>query len=124
LFPHKNVESAEQVAALTAQLHSASPDGLPLLVAADQETGQLTGLGSDTTQFPGAMALGAVGDPDLARRVGEAGGTEMRALGVSVNYAPVCDAATKPYIPSLGIRAFTDDPGLVAEITAATIHGL
>ncbi|MFO7291941.1 MAG: glycoside hydrolase family 3 protein [Actinomycetes bacterium] len=124
LFPHTNVESAEQVAALTAKLHSASPDGLPLLVAADQETGQLTGLGSDTTQFPGAMALGAVGDPDLARRVGEAVGTEMRALGVTVNYAPVCDVATNPDNPSLGIRAFSDDPGLVAELAAATIHGL
>lgn len=124
LFPHTNVESAEQVAELTSALHAPSPDGLPLLVAADQETGQLIGLGADTTQFPGAMALGAVGDADLARRVGEAVGTEMRALGVTVNYAPVCDVASNPHNPSLGIRAFSDDPDVVAELAAATVSGM
>ncbi|HZI37476.1 MAG TPA: glycoside hydrolase family 3 N-terminal domain-containing protein [Acidimicrobiia bacterium] len=124
LFPHTNVGSADQVATLTESLHSSAPDGLPLLVAADQETGQLVGLGPDTTQFPGAMALGAVGDADLAFRVGQAVGTEMRALGVTVNYAPVCDVASNPLNPSLGIRAFSDDPNLVAELAAATIAGL
>ena len=120
----KNVASAEQVAELTTTLQEASGSDVPLLIAADQETGQLSGLGSDTTAFPGAMALGAVGDPALAERVAFAVGTEMRALGVNMNYAPVCDIASNPTNPSLGIRSFSDDPSMVAALAAATVRGL
>jgi beta-N-acetylhexosaminidase len=123
LFRH-NVESATQVAELTTALQAASGTELPLLIAADQETGQLVGLGEDTTPFPGAMALGATGDPDLAERVAHAVGIEMRALGVTMNYAPVCDIASNPANPSLGIRSFSDDPDTVAVMAAATVRGL
>src|SRR5690606_9848314 len=113
LFNAANVRDAGQVADLTAALRDAAPE--PILVATDQEGGQLMALGPDTTPFAGAMALGATGDPDLARRVARAIGTELRALGVDLNYAPVCDVATNPNNPSLGTRSFSDDPALVAE---------
>lgn len=123
IFRH-NVESAAQVAELTASLQSASGSELPLLIAADQETGQLVGLGEDTTPFPGSMALGAIGDDEMTERVATAVGTEMRAMGVTMNYAPVCDVATNPANPSLGIRSFSDDPQAVATLAAATVRGL
>ena len=122
LFNAANVRDAGQVADLTAALRDAAPE--PILVATDQEGGQLMALGPDTTPFAGAMALGATGDPDLARRVARAIGTELRALGVDLNYAPVCDVATNPNNPSLGTRSFSDDPALVAEMAAQTIAGL
>jgi beta-N-acetylhexosaminidase len=125
LFRAHNVASAEQVRGLTNALQAAAPAGSrPLLVAADQEGGQLLGLGEDTTQFAGAMALGAVGDAALAERVGRAIGRELRALGVNVNYSPVCDLATNPANPGLGIRSFGDDPAAVASLVAATVRGL
>src|SRR4029079_8805697 len=43
--------------------------GPPLLSGADHETGQLHAMGDGATPFAGAMALGAVGDADLAERV-------------------------------------------------------
>ena len=52
------------------------------------------------------MAVGAAGSPELAERVARATALEMRALGVNVNYAPVCDLATNPNNPALGIRSF------------------
>ena len=125
LFRAHNVASADQVRALTAALQAAAPAASrPLLVAADQEGGQLLALGEDTTQFAGAMALGAVGDAGLAERVGRAIGRELRALGVNVNYSPVCDLATNPANPGLGIRSFGDDPAAVAALAAATVRGL
>ena len=125
LFRQHNVRSAAQVRALTAALQAAAPAGhRPLLIAADQEGGQLVGLGEDTTQFAGAMALGAAGDADLAERVARAIGRELRALGVNVNYAPVCDLATNPANPGLGIRSFGSDPTAVATLVAATVRGL
>ena len=95
-----------------------------MLVAADQEGGQLLGLGDGTTQFAGAMALGATGDDELAERVAGAMARELRALGVNVDYAPVCDLANNPANPMLGIRSFGDDPEAVGRLAVATVRGL
>jgi beta-N-acetylhexosaminidase len=124
LFRYRNVASPEQVRALTASLQAARRPGPPLLIAADQEGGQLLGLGGGTTPFTGNMALGAAGDPELARRVGAAIGTECRALGVNVDYAPVCDLSANAANPALGIRSFGDDPAAVAALAAALVAGL
>ncbi|HET9344702.1 MAG TPA: glycoside hydrolase family 3 N-terminal domain-containing protein [Candidatus Limnocylindrales bacterium] len=130
LFRFSNVDSPTQVRALTAAFQAAArarpgaDADLPVLVAADQEGGQLIGLGDGTTPFPGAMALGAAGDPVLAERVGRAIGRECAALGVNVAYAPVCDLATNPRNPAVGIRSFGDDPAGVGPLVAAFVRGL
>jgi beta-N-acetylhexosaminidase len=122
LFRFSNVGSPAQVRDLTAAIQAAADR--PLLVAADQEGGQLLGLGEGTTPFAGNMALGAAADPGLAERVGRAIGLECRAMGVNVAYAPVCDLATNPRNPAIGIRSFGDDPRAVGELVAATVRGL
>jgi beta-N-acetylhexosaminidase len=132
LFRAHNVRSAAQVRELTDELRRRVAAGQaaravqprPLLIAADQEGGQLIALGDDTTAFAGNMALGAVDDPDLTERVGAAIGREARALGVNVVYAPVLDLATEPANPALGIRSFGDDPAAVGRHGAAMIRGL
>jgi beta-N-acetylhexosaminidase len=125
LFRDHNVQSVEQVRALTAALQAATVAAArPLLIAADAEGGQLNGLGDGPTEFAGAMAMGAAGDASLVRRVASATAIELRALGVNVNYAPVCDLATAPDNPALGIRAFGDSPAQVAELAAAYVTGL
>ncbi len=125
LFRAANVSSAAQVRALTIALQGARPPGTPpLLIAADEEGGQLSAFGPLTTPFPGNLALGATGDPDLARAVGRAIGRELRALGVNVDYAPVCDLATNPANPSLLTRAFGADPNLAGRLAAAFVEGL
>ena len=100
LFHVHNVDDPPQIRRLTAAIQEARPAGAPpLLVAADQEGGQLVGLGEGTTPFAGAMALGAAGDEALAERVAGATARELRALGVNVDYAPVCDVASNPANP-------------------------
>ena len=126
LFRDHNVTSVAQVRALTAALQQAArADGRPLLIATDQEGGQLNALGDGPpTPFAGAMAMGAAGDPELVERVGRATAIELRALGVNVNYMPVCDLATTPDNPALGIRSFGDSPAAVGELAAAYVRGL
>jgi beta-N-acetylhexosaminidase len=122
---HHNVVDPVQIRRLTAAIQGARPAGAPpLLIAADQEGGQLVALGDGTTQFAGAMALGATGDEALAERVAGATARELRALGVNVDYAPVCDVANNPANPALGIRSFGDDPEAVGRFAAATVRGL
>jgi beta-N-acetylhexosaminidase len=124
LFRFRNVESPGQVADLVAALQRADGTALPLLVAGDQEGGQLNSLGDETALFPGNMALGAADDPDLTRAVARAMGTELRAMGVTVDYAPACDLANEPRSSSLGGRCFGSEPALVARHVAAFVEGL
>ncbi len=127
LFVANNVRSPGQVRALTEAFQAAGADRngpAPLLVAADQEGGQLMGLGGETTGFAGNMALGAADDLVLTERVGAAIGREARALGVNVVYAPVVDLATEPANAAMGVRSFGDDPAAVGRHGAAMVRGL
>ncbi len=124
VFLRTNVRDADSLASLAWQLHGAASDDLPLLIAADQEGGQLVGLGHGTTRFPGAMALGAADDEALSEAVALATADELRALGITVCYAPVCDLALVPGNVSLGTRAFADDVPGVSRHAAATVRGL
>jgi beta-N-acetylhexosaminidase len=124
VFTFANTRDAGQIEALTASLQAAVPGDPPLLIAADQEGGQLVGLGKGTTAFPGAMALGAADDPALTEAVGLATAREMRALGVTVCYAPVCDLALTPRNTALGTRSFGSRPEAVARHAAAFVRGL
>ncbi len=129
LFRQDNVRSPRQLRALTSALQSAArrtpgAGEPPLLIAADQEGGQLMALGSGWTPFAGSMAIGATSDADLAERVGRAIGLELRAVGVNVNYAPVLDLATNPGNVAQGIRSFGDDPAAVARLGSAWLRGV
>ena len=126
LYRHLNIDTPEQVRRLTDALQSAARRlGLPpMLIGADHETGQLHAMGDGATGFAGAMALGAVAEEGLAERVGAAIGAELRAMGVNLAYAPVCDLATNPSNAVVGIRSFGDDPDAVGRLAAATVRGL
>jgi beta-N-acetylhexosaminidase len=122
LFREWNMTTPEQVAELTAALQELNTSPLPLLIAVDQEGGQLLGL-PRSEPFAGNMALGATGDPDLAGAVADRMGRELRAVGINLNYAPVADVASRPDNPSLGVRSFGDDPDEVARLTRAMVRG-
>lgn len=126
LFREANIQNPEQVRNLTERLQwLARSHGLPpLLIAIDQEGGQLMAIGEGTTPIPGNMALGATGSAELAYRAGEVIGRELAAMGINVNYAPVCDVNTNPLNPVIGIRSFGEDPQQVAELAAAMIRGI
>lgn len=124
LFRAHNYDSPEQLRSLTASVQAASSSELPLLIATDQEGGQLHAFGEPATRWVGNMALGAANDENLTRDVGAALGRELRAVGVNVNYAPVADLATNPTNPATGTRSFGEDPERVARQVVAMIEGL
>lgn len=125
LFRHKNMGSLAEVRSLTRALQKAARQtGQPgLLIAADQEGGQLMALGHGTP-FPGNMALGATGSESLAYKVGRALAVELAAAGINVDFAPVCDVNVNPENPVIGTRSFGADPKLVARLASAMIRGL
>jgi beta-N-acetylhexosaminidase len=126
LFRSLNIDNPAQVRRLTDALQRLARelDLPPLLIAADQEGGQLMAIGNGTTPLSGNMALGATGSPQLARKAGAVLGRELAAMGVNVNYAPSCDVNINPHNPVIGIRSFGEDPTAVAKLSAAMIAGI
>ncbi|MYT75879.1 MULTISPECIES: glycoside hydrolase family 3 protein [unclassified Streptomyces] len=118
----RNIASAEQLAALTAQLRSERDD---ILVAIDEEGGDVTRLEVRTgSSFPGNHALGAVDDTDLTRAVALELGRRLAECGVNLNWAPSADVNANAENPVIGVRSFGADPDLVARHTAAYVSGL
>ncbi|WP_329174889.1 glycoside hydrolase family 3 protein [Streptomyces sp. NBC_01477] len=118
----RNIESPEQLAALTAQLRAVRSD---VLVAADEEGGDVTRLEArGGSSFPGNLALGAVDDVKLTRAVATELGRRLAECGVNLNWAPSADVNSDPDNPVIGVRSFGADPDLVARNTAAYVEGL
>ena len=118
----RDIQSPEQLAALTASLRAERPD---LLIAVDEEGGDVTRLEAEEgSSFPGNLALGAVDDVELTRRVGAAIGGELAAVGVNFDLAPVADVIVDPANPIVGVRSFGSDPALVSRHVAAFAEGV
>ena len=123
IFFPSNVKSSAQTRTLTRQLQAAA--AYPLLFGVDQEGGTVSSFRPDEgTLFPGAMALGAAGDPALARAVGQALGQELAYAGLNLDFAPVLDVASEPDNPIVGVRSFGSSPKAVGTLGAAFARGL
>lgn len=122
----RNVRDTQQVLELTGSLQQAARAAghrYPLLIAIDQENGAVQRLGRSATQFPGNMALGAIGSEQIAHDIAFATGRELRALGLNMNLAPVVDVNNNPANPVIGVRSFGEDPRQVARLATAAVRG-
>ncbi len=95
---------------------------LPLLIAADFESGLSSRL-NGTTVFPQAMAFGAAGKTEYAESFGKITALEARAIGVHWNFFPVVDVNSNPANPIINVRSFGENPQQVGEMAAAYIQG-
>src|SRR5262249_4222472 len=119
----RNIEAPEQVAELSRDLQSLAGE-IPLWVAVDQEGGRVARFHAPFTKWPPMIALGRSGDDELAYRFASALAAELKAVGVTLDYAPVLDIHTNPKNPVIGDRALGDDAEPVAKLGAAVIRGL
>ncbi|WP_202079648.1 beta-N-acetylhexosaminidase [Caldalkalibacillus salinus] len=117
----KNIESTEQLVTLTHDLQEHT--SIPLFTAIDQEGGNVDRLPFGTN-LPGNMALGASQTPRHAYEAGRVTGTELKALGINVNFAPVLDVNNNPRNPVIGVRSYGEDPNQVAVLGSKYIEGL
>lgn len=120
----RNVESAGQIAALIRELSSAAPANHKPLVAVDQEGGRVVRIREPLTALPTARQFGEINDPELTRLAGRLVGRELRALGLTVNFAPVLDVDTNPDSPVIGDRSYGATPERVVRHGLAFARGL
>jgi beta-N-acetylhexosaminidase len=117
----------DALVALTTELHRGGPDGLPALIAVDQEGGVVQRVRAPATRWPAMRAhdrFAAPEDVAIAEQVGRAMGDELRALGFDIDFAPVLDVHTNPANPIIGDRAFGIEAEAVARRALAFARGL
>ena len=119
----RNVAEPEQVAELCRECASLATEW-PFWISVDQEGGRVARLRAPFTEWPPAMTLGRSGDEALAVRYARTLATELRAVGINLDYAPVLDVHTNPANPVIGDRALSDDPAVVAKLGAAIVRAM
>jgi beta-N-acetylhexosaminidase len=122
-----NVDNPKQVHGLTTGLRAAAgklpAGGAPFLIGTDQEYGVVTRITDGVTQLPSALAAGAADDPALTEAAWRAAGTELAALGINMDFAPVADVlATRSTV--IGSRSFGADPKRVSAQVGGAVRGL
>jgi beta-N-acetylhexosaminidase len=123
IFFSRNIEAPEQVAELSYDVQSLATE-LPLWVSVDQEGGRVARLKAPFTVWPPMATLGRSGDETLASRFAAALAAELRAVGITLDYAPVLDIHTNPKNPIIGDRALAESADQVARLGAAIVRGL
>ncbi|MFI7549640.1 glycoside hydrolase family 3 protein [Micromonospora sediminimaris] len=122
-----NVDNPKQVRRLTTGLREAAgrlPAGAaPFLIGTDQEYGVVTRITDGVTMLPSALGAGAAGDPDLTEAAWRAAGTELTAMGINVDFAPVADVLVKRSTV-IGSRSFGSDPQRAADQVGGAVRGL
>jgi beta-N-acetylhexosaminidase len=96
---------------------------IPLLIATDQEGGQVNRLYTFHGYLPSAEAMAAKGDPHMALDQGTKAAKWMLQLGINADLAPVVDVHTVDP-PVLESRMFGNDPRTVALYAGAYLNGL
>jgi beta-N-acetylhexosaminidase len=123
----RNYESPDQIADLVAEIRALrSP---PLLIAVDHEGGRVQRFREGFSPIPAMRHLGLEfdNDPDnaavLARQAAWLIGSELRAAGIDLCFAPCVDLDWG-VSEVIGDRAFHKKPDAVGELAAAFSRGL
>lgn len=125
----RNVDTPEQVQALTAELREAVGRHAPILI--DQEGGRVQRLSTPHwRKYPAGSAYGALAksDPYLGREIARLGtrliAHDLHQLGIDVDCVPVLDVPVPGADGIIGDRAYSDDPRTIAVLARAAAEGL
>ena len=120
----RNIGPLDALAAELEALAAAAPAELPLLVSVDQEGGRVARIGAPLLAVPPAMRLGSgLSEQDIAF-VAEVQSRQLRALGFTMNYAPVLDVHSRPENPVIGDRSFGTNAEAAARGALAFARGM
>lgn len=119
----RHLGDREWVYELAERLTEQTEEGLPYLVATDEEGGLVSDLAGLTSTGPSAAALGIVDDAEVTTAVARAMGAKLRALGFNVLFAPVLDVNSEARNPVIGTRAYGTSEEKVTRHGLAALAG-
>lgn len=126
LFPH-NISDEVQLRGLVRSINTAAGKlgfSSPYYLSVDEEGGSLANLKTFYPHVPGNRAIGLTGSTEAAFWQGKLIGSQLSELGIPMCWAPVLDVNTNIRNPVVGVRAFGEDPVIVADLGAAYIQGM
>ncbi|HKN53197.1 MAG TPA: glycoside hydrolase family 3 N-terminal domain-containing protein, partial [Amycolatopsis sp.] len=97
---------------------------LPVSVAVDEEGGRVQRIDDLDGTLPSARKLAATKTPQEVRAIAADRGRELRARGVTVDFAPDVDVTDQPDDEVIGDRSFSPDPARVRLYATAFATGL
>ncbi|NGX34215.1 MAG: Beta-hexosaminidase [Candidatus Anoxychlamydiales bacterium] len=103
--------------------HLQKISNLPLFVSADAEWGLGMRM-EDTISFPKNMTLGAIQNDELLYEMGKEIATQLKAVGVHINFAPVIDINSNSKNPIINVRSFSDNKEIVAKKANLLMQGM
>ena len=118
----RNLEDVEQSRALVNVLRAQVQP--PPIVSIDQEGGRIMRLRAGVEPVTSMMALGALGDVQLAFDAGQTLAHDLRRIGCTLDFAPVLDLALDSGNTVIGTRAFGTAVPLVSDLGSALARGL
>ena len=101
---------------------SAGP--LPLAVSVDEEGGRVSRLAGLIGSQSSPRVLGQTSTPDEVYGIALERGRQMRALGVTIDFAPVVDVTAAADDTVIGDRSFGSDAATVTDYAGAYARGL
>ncbi|HET8845715.1 MAG TPA: glycoside hydrolase family 3 N-terminal domain-containing protein [Ktedonobacteraceae bacterium] len=96
----------------------------PLLITTDFEGGFVNELRQITGERSSEATIGATGDPQVAYDAGKRDASDLKKLGLNVNFMPIVDVLTNPNNPGLIDRTYGNNPALVTDMGRAYLKGL
>ncbi len=97
---------------------------VPLMVTVDEEGGRVSRLANLIGAAPSARKVAETMTVDATYQMALDRGRKMKALGVTVDFAPVVDVSAQSDGSVIGDRSFASDPVKVSQYAAAYIRGL
>lgn len=121
----QNYETPALIAEMSAEIQGTRnrENPLPLFISVDHEGGKVQRFRKPFTHFPEPVEIGEIGSPKLAFLVAEVMAKELKAVGVNVDYHPLCDIHTRPSNPVIGRRAFGMNDEIVSKMSSAMVRG-
>ena len=121
----RNVESAEQLAALTNGLKELNGDYVPLFLCVDQEGGRVDRMPPEVSRTPSAWSVGQTLDTEgVGAAYGALLAEECAAFGFNMDFAPSLDIWSNPENTVIGDRAFGTDAATVTGAANETALGI
>ena len=121
----RNVESAEQLAALTNGLKELNGDYTPLFLCVDQEGGRVDRMPPEASRTPSAWSVGQTLDTEgVGVSYGELLAAECAAFGFNMDFAPSLDIWSNPDNTVIGDRAFGNDWEWTAFFGMSAVEGM
>ena len=117
-----NVDTRAQITKLTGDLKRAARNGL--VVSTDEEPGRVTSFGHIIGNTSSARRLAATGTPEAMRDLAREQATDLAAMGITLDLAPVADLDAGPATATIGDRSFSGDPAIAARYAYAYALGL